>query len=110
MLTRAHAVNEAAARRLRGSGALKPQNVAVIVPGLGDCGLRLLGRGGEGTGMRVVTELWTCVISTRVLEVDDVLQVGARNRQNYTLLTRDRPCGRPRSSSSAGCRAQLESL
>ena len=69
-------------------------------------------RGGQGseTGLPIVTELMDVRDLEAVLEVADVIQIGARNMQNYTLLTRDRAHRASRRCSSAACRSTLEEL
>ena len=94
MLTAAAAVHEAGAQLLRG-GAYKPRTSPYSFQGLGEGGLRLLAEAREETGMPVVTELMDVRDLEPVLEVADVIQVGARNMQNYTLLTEIGRSGRP---------------
>jgi 3-deoxy-7-phosphoheptulonate synthase len=94
LLTTAHAVKAAGAKILRG-GAYKPRTSPYDFPGLGVEALRLLKEAREQTGLPVVTE----VMSTDDLEVvsehADMLQVGARNMQNYPLLRRLASSPRP---------------
>ena len=108
MLTAAHAVNEAGAQLLRG-GAYKPRTSPYSFQGLGEGGLRLLAEAREETGMPVVTELMDVRDLEPILEVADVIQVGARNMQNYTLLTEIGRAGRP-VILKRGLSAQLEEL
>jgi 3-deoxy-7-phosphoheptulonate synthase len=108
MLTAAHAVNDAGAQLLRG-GAYKPRTSPYSFQGLGEGGLRLLAEAREETGMPVVTELMDVRDLDPVLEVADVIQVGARNMQNYTLLTEIGRAGRP-VILKRGLSAQLEEL
>src|SRR3954469_14448111 len=108
MLTAAHAVNDAGAQLLRG-GAYKPRTSPYSFQGLGEGGLRLLAEAREETGMPVVTELMDVRDLDAVLEVADVVQVGARNMQNYTLLTEIGRAGRP-VILKRGLSAQLEEL
>src|SRR6185437_191065 len=63
--------------------------------GLGDAGLPLLAEAKKETGLPVVTELMDVRDLEAILEVADVIQVGARNMQNYTLLTELGRAGRP---------------
>jgi 3-deoxy-7-phosphoheptulonate synthase len=81
----AHAVKRAGANMLRG-GAFKPRTSPYDFQGLGLKGLKILRKAREETGLPVVTE----VIDTRdvpwVSEYADVLQIGARNMQNFSLL------------------------
>ena len=85
ILETARAVREGGAHMLRG-GAYKPRTSPYSFQGLGEEGLRLLAEAREETGLPVVTE----VISPRDVELvskyADVLQIGARNIQNYPLL------------------------
>ena len=94
LLDAAHAVKEAGAQLLRG-GAYKPRTSPYSFQGLGDDGLRLLAEAKEATGMPIVTELMDVRDLDAVLEVADVIQLGARNMQNYTLLTEVGRAGRP---------------
>ena len=79
---------------LRG-GAYKPRTSPHAFQGLGRAGLALLAEARELTGLPVVTEIMDVRDLDAVLEVADVLQIGARNMQNYTLLTEIGRCGRP---------------
>ncbi len=86
LLTTANTVKDAGAAFLRG-GAYKPRTSPYAFQGLGQEGLRLLAEAKAETGMPIVTELMDVRDLDAVLEVADVIQVGARNMQNYTLLT-----------------------
>src|SRR5881227_2423061 len=94
MLDVARAVNDAGAHLLRG-GAYKPRTSPYSFQGLGGEGLRLLQEAKDETGMPIVTELMDVRDLEPVLEVADVIQLGARNMQNYTLLTEVGRTGRP---------------
>src|SRR2546421_6846198 len=94
MLDAAAAVHAAGAQLLRG-GAYKPRTSPYSFQGLGEGGLRLLAEAREVTGMPVVTELMDVRDLDPILEVADVIQIGARNMQNYTLLTELGRAGRP---------------
>ena len=94
LLDAAHTVKEAGAQLLRG-GAYKPRTSPYSFQGLGEEGLRLLAEAKEVTGMPIVTELMDVRDLDAVLEVADVIQLGARNMQNYTLLTEVGRAGRP---------------
>src|SRR5204862_528439 len=94
MLDVARAVAEAGAGMLRG-GAYKPRTSPYSFQGLGGEGLRLLQEAKEETGLPIVTELMDVRDLDPVLEVADVIQLGARNMQNYTLLTEVGRSGRP---------------
>ncbi|HEX4718844.1 MAG TPA: 3-deoxy-7-phosphoheptulonate synthase [Thermoleophilaceae bacterium] len=108
MLSAAVAVNEAGAQLLRG-GAYKPRTSPYSFQGLGEGGLRLLAEARKETGMPVVTELMDVRDLEPILDVADVIQVGARNMQNYTLLTEIGRAGRP-VILKRGLSAQLEEL
>jgi 3-deoxy-7-phosphoheptulonate synthase len=85
-LQTAQVVKDAGATLLRG-GAYKPRTSPYSFQGLGEAGLRILAEAKERTGMPIVTELMDVRDIEAVLEVADVVQIGARNMQNYTLLT-----------------------
>jgi len=85
-LTTARAVRDAGASLFRG-GAYKPRTSPYSFQGLGQEGLRLLAEAKEETGLPIVTELMDARDLEPVLEVADVIQVGARNMQNYALLS-----------------------
>jgi 3-deoxy-7-phosphoheptulonate synthase len=86
LIDAAHAVKDAGATMLRG-GAYKPRTSPYAFQGLGQEGLRLLAEAKEITGMPIVTELMDVRDIEAVIEVADVVQIGARNMQNYTLLS-----------------------
>jgi 3-deoxy-7-phosphoheptulonate synthase len=88
----ARAAKAAGARLLRG-GAFKPRTSPYAFQGLGEEALRLLARAREETGLPVVTEVMTAEAVPLVAEYADLLQVGARNMQNFDLL---RACGKAR--------------
>jgi 3-deoxy-7-phosphoheptulonate synthase len=94
LLDAAHAVNDAGAQLLRG-GAYKPRTSPYSFQGLAEAGLRLLEEAKQETGMPIVTEVMDARDLDAVLEVADVVQLGARNMQNYTLLTELGRSGRP---------------
>ena len=81
----AHAVREAGATALRG-GAFKPRSSPYAFQGLGEEGLRYLAEAREQTGLPIVTEVMDPQLVPLVCQYADVLQIGARNMQNYTLL------------------------
>ena len=85
LLATAEAVKEGGASMLRG-GAYKPRTSPYSFQGLGGEGLRLLAEAKEETGLPIVTELMDLRDIDAVVEVADVIQVGARNMQNYSLL------------------------
>ncbi|MDQ4071468.1 MAG: 3-deoxy-7-phosphoheptulonate synthase [Actinomycetota bacterium] len=94
LLDTAHVVNDAGAQLLRG-GAYKPRTSPYSFQGLAEAGLRLLAEAREETGLPIVTEVMDARDLDAVLEVADVIQLGARNMQNYTLLTELGRAGRP---------------
>ena len=94
MMETARVVRDAGAQMLRG-GAYKPRTSPYSFQGLGDAGLPLLAEAKAETGLPVVTELMDVRDLEAVREVADVIQVGARNMQNYTLLTELGRAGRP---------------
>jgi 3-deoxy-7-phosphoheptulonate synthase len=85
MLTVARRVKEAGAHMLRG-GAYKPRTSPKSFQGLGEEGLRILAATREATGLPVVTEVMDARHIEKVMATADVLQVGSRNMQNFTLL------------------------
>jgi 3-deoxy-7-phosphoheptulonate synthase len=90
----ARTVYEAGAAMFRG-GAYKPRTSPYAFQGLGTEGLRLLAEAKAETGLPIVTELMDARDLEAVLEVADVIQVGARNMQNYPLLAEIGRSGRP---------------
>jgi 3-deoxy-7-phosphoheptulonate synthase len=90
----AHVVGESGATMFRG-GAYKPRTSPYSFQGLGVEGLRLLQEAKEETGLPIVTELMDVRDTEDVIEVADVIQVGARNMQNYSLLTEVGRSGKP---------------
>jgi len=85
LLETAHAVKEAGATFLRG-GAYKPRSSPYSFQGLGEAGLELLAEAREATGLPVVTEVMSPTRVALVAVYADVLQIGARNMQNFDLL------------------------
>ncbi len=85
LLETAHAVREAGAHILRG-GAFKPRTSPYSFQGIGEAGLELLAEAREVTGMPIVTEVMSLEQVRLVADYADVLQIGARNMQNYALL------------------------
>jgi len=81
----ARAIKEAGGRVLRG-GAYKPRTSPYSFQGLGEEGLRLLAQARDETGLPVVTEVIEPQLVPLVTTYADILQVGARNMQNYALL------------------------
>jgi 3-deoxy-7-phosphoheptulonate synthase len=93
-LETARVVRDAGASFLRG-GAYKPRTSPYAFQGLGQEGLRLLAEAKLETGLPIVTELMDMRDMDAVLEVADVIQIGARNMQNYPLLAEIGRSGRP---------------
>jgi 3-deoxy-7-phosphoheptulonate synthase len=81
----ARAVREAGAQILRG-GVFKPRTSPYAFQGLGWEGLELLAAAGRATGMPIISEVMAVDQVRRMAEIVDVLQVGARNMQNFDLL------------------------
>jgi 3-deoxy-7-phosphoheptulonate synthase len=81
----AWAVREAGANVLRG-GAYKPRTSPYSFQGLGEAGLELLAEARQATGLPIVTEVISADLVPLVAQYSDVLQIGARNMQNYALL------------------------
>ncbi len=81
----AQAVKEAGAQVLRG-GAFKPRSSPYSFQGLGEEGLELLAEARQITGLPVVTEVMSPEQVPLVVRYADMLQIGARNMQNYALL------------------------
>ena len=94
LLTTARAVKEAGARVLRG-GAYKPRTSPYDFQGLEEEGLKLLAEAREATGLKVVTEVLSDENVSLVAEYADILQVGARNMQNFSLLKKLGKCNKP---------------
>jgi 3-deoxy-7-phosphoheptulonate synthase len=94
ILDAARVVREAGATVLR-AGAFKPRSSPYSFQGLGAAGLRLLARAREETGLLIVTEAMDAEGLDQVVEVADIVQLGARNMQNYSLLKRAGRCGKP---------------
>jgi len=85
ILTDARAVKKAGANALRG-GAFKPRSSTYSFQGLGKEGLEYLSLARAETGLPIVTEVMDQYMLELVAEYADVLQIGARNMQNFSLL------------------------
>ena len=85
LLETAYAVKEAGATFLRG-GAYKPRSSPYSFQGLGEAGLKLLAEAREATGLPIVTEVMSPTKVALVAVYADILQIGARNMQNFDLL------------------------
>ena len=90
----ARGVKELGATFLRG-GAFKPRTSPYEFQGMGEAGLKLLALAREKTGLRVVTEVMDTDDLPLVADYADVLQLGARNMQNFSLLRRLGRIGKP---------------
>lgn len=90
----AHRLRQSGASLLRG-GAFKPRTSPYAFQGLGVEGLQLLARAREESGLAIVTEALETDTVDVVAEYADVIQIGARNMQNYPLLRRAGRTGRP---------------
>jgi 3-deoxy-7-phosphoheptulonate synthase len=86
VLTAARQVRDGGGTLFRG-GAYKPRTSPYAFQGLGQEGLRLLAEAKAESGLPIVTELMDARDLGAVAEVADVIQVGARNMQNYALLS-----------------------
>jgi len=93
-LETARIVSEAGATLFRG-GAYKPRTSPYAFQGLGQEGLRLLSEAKAQTGLPIVTELMDVRDIEAVAEIADVVQIGARSMQNYTLLSEVGRAGLP---------------
>ena len=104
----AHAVKEAGANALRG-GVFKPRTSPYAFQGLGEEGLEYLAEAREQTGLPIVAEIMSQVQLDLMVKYVDVLQVGARNMQNFNLL---RAIGETRTSVllKRGLSATIEEL
>jgi 3-deoxy-7-phosphoheptulonate synthase len=90
----AMSVERSGAVMLRG-GAFKPRTSPYAFRGVGAEGLELLAEAREASGLPVVTEVMDTRLVELVAEHADMLQVGARNMQNFALLSEVGQCGRP---------------
>src|SRR5438045_1548904 len=94
LLKTAHAVRAAGATILRG-GAYKPRTSPYEFQGLGQKGLKLLAKARAETGLAIITELLSESHAQLVAEYADILQIGARNAQNFQLLIAAAATGKP---------------
>lgn len=90
----AKAVKEAGAHILRG-GAFKPRTSPYSFQGLGEKGLKFMAKAREETGLPVVTEVMDTRDVSLVEKYTDIIQVGARNMQNFQLLKEVGLCKKP---------------
>ncbi|GIW51436.1 MAG: 3-deoxy-7-phosphoheptulonate synthase [Gemmatimonadales bacterium] len=94
ILETARLVRQAGASILRG-GAFKPRSSPYSFQGLGVKGLKLLAKAREETGLLIVTEAMDPEGVDLVAEYADIIQIGARNMQNFSLLKRAGKAGKP---------------
>ena len=94
LMTTARAVKEAGATILRG-GAFKPRTSPYEFQGLGLKGLKLLAKARKETGLYIITELLSENHVEMVAEYADIIQIGARNSQNFQLLIAAAKTGKP---------------
>ncbi|HEY3864076.1 MAG TPA: 3-deoxy-7-phosphoheptulonate synthase [Verrucomicrobiae bacterium] len=94
LMRTAHAVQKAGATILRG-GAFKPRTSPYEFQGLGKKGLQLLAKARKETGLSIITELLSEQHAEMVAEFTDIIQIGARNSQNYQLLIAAARTGKP---------------
>ncbi|MGD0993357.1 MAG: 3-deoxy-7-phosphoheptulonate synthase [Gemmatimonadales bacterium] len=94
ILETAHAVRDAGAVILRG-GAFKPRTSPYSFQGLGKKGLELLAKAREETGLLIVTEAMDAEGIDLIARYGDIIQIGARNMQNYSLLKHAGRIGKP---------------
>jgi len=94
LLKTAEAVKKAGATILRG-GAFKPRTSPYEFQGLGEKGLKLLAKARKETGLAIITELLSENHAEMVAEYADILQIGARNAQNFQLLIAAAKTGKP---------------
>jgi 3-deoxy-7-phosphoheptulonate synthase len=94
LLATAYHVRRRGVRVLRG-GAFKPRSSPYAFQGLGLEGLKLLARARQETGLAIVTEVMSEDDVPMVAEYADILQIGSRNMENYSLLEAAAQSGRP---------------
>jgi 3-deoxy-7-phosphoheptulonate synthase len=94
LMKTAEAVRDAGATILRG-GAFKPRTSPYEFQGLGPRGLKLLAKARRETGLAVITELLSEDHAEMVAEYADILQIGARNAQNFQLIIAAARTGKP---------------
>jgi 3-deoxy-7-phosphoheptulonate synthase len=94
LMATANHVRRAGARILRG-GAFKPRSSPYAFQGLGLEGLKMLARAREESGLAIVTEVMSEIDVPLVAEYADILQIGTRNMENYSLLEAAARSGRP---------------
>ena len=90
----ARTIKAAGAQFLRG-GAYKPRTSPYAFQGHGESALRLLATAREATGLGIVTEVMDTADLNKVARVADIIQIGARNMQNFSLLKKVGATGKP---------------
>jgi 3-deoxy-7-phosphoheptulonate synthase len=94
VLDTAMSVARSGARILRG-GAYKPRSSPYSFQGMGVEGLKILSKARDYTGLAIITEVMSETDVEVVAEYADIMQVGARSMENFSLLERLGTCGRP---------------
>ena len=94
LMSTAHQVRRSGALVLRG-GAFKPRSSPYAFQGLGREALELLAKARQETGLAIVTEVMSENDVSLVAEYADILQIGSRSMENYTLLAAAAQSGRP---------------
>ena len=94
VLTTARAVKAAGAQVLRG-GAFKPRTSPYSFQGMGEDGLKILAQARDETGLPVITEVMSPQDVDLVSRYADILQIGARNMQNFSLLAETGKASKP---------------
>lgn len=94
LMKTAEAVKAAGATILRG-GAFKPRTSPYEFQGLGEKGLKLLAKARKETGLAIITEMLSETHAEMVAEYTDIIQIGARNAQNFQLLIAAARTGKP---------------
>src|SRR5437879_8936414 len=93
-MSTAEAVSAAGATLLRG-GAFKPRTSPYEFQGLGQKGLKLLAKARRETGLAIITEMLSETHAEMIAEYADIIQIGARNSQNFQLLIAAARTGKP---------------
>jgi len=90
----AKAVKKSGAKFLRG-GAFKPRTSPYSFQGLGEDALKMMKKAKEITGLNIITEVMDTADVDLITKYADIVQVGARNSQNFQLLKKLGKCGKP---------------
>lgn len=94
ILVTARRVKAAGAQFLRGGG-YKPRTSPYAFQGHGESALELLALAREATGLGIITEVMDTADLDKVAKVADIIQIGARNMQNFSLLKKVGATGKP---------------